>query len=83
MKMRCQQKLDLTFLILRLRNRGKNGFEALDEMNRSVLLDISNSAPIMFEKQHFVLEISILLPGFAFFTTGIIPVLTGIPVDVF
>ena len=48
-----------------------------------MLLDFSNSTLNMFEKQHFVLEISILLPGFAFFTTGIIPVLTGIPVDVF
>ena len=56
-KMRCRLKLDLTFLIRRLRNRGKNGFEALDEMNRSVVLDCSNSAPISSEKQHFVLEI--------------------------
>ena len=56
-KMRCRLKLDLTFLIRRLRSRGKNGFEALDEMHGYVLLDFSNSVPTMFEKQHFVLEI--------------------------
>ena len=70
-KIRCRLKLDLTFLIRSLRNRGKNGFKALDEMNASVLLDFSNSAPIMFEKQHFVLENPNLLPGFAFLQPGL------------
>ena len=70
-KMRYRLKLGLTSSIRRLRNRGKNGFEDLDKTNRSVLLDFSNSVPIMSEKQHFVLENSILLPGFAFFQPGL------------
>ena len=69
-KIRGRLKLDLTFLIRRLRNRGKNGFEALDEMKRSVLLDFANSSPMMFEKQHIVPENSISQPGFAFFQSG-------------
>ena len=53
-KKRRRQKMDLTFLIRRLRNRGKNGFEAIDEMNRSVFLDLQKLALIMIEKQHYV-----------------------------
>ena len=67
----CRQKMDLTFLIRRLRHRGKNGFVALDEINRSVLLDFSNSVPIMFEKQWICFGNSFLLPGFAFLQPGL------------
>ena len=56
-KRKCRLKLDLTFLIRRLRNRGKNRFEALGEMNRYAHLDFSNFVPMMSEKQHCVVEI--------------------------
>ena len=49
-KMRRRQKLVLTFLIRRLRNRGKNGCEALSETNRSTFSDFENNADKVFEK---------------------------------
>ena len=70
-QMRCRQKLDLTFSIRRLRNRGKNEFEALDEMKRSVFLDFEKYASTMIEKRRFVFKKSILLPGFAFLQPGL------------
>ncbi len=47
---RHRQKMGLNFLIRRLRRRGKNGFEALDEINRSMSLEFSKSSSIMIEK---------------------------------
>ena len=41
-----------TFLIRRLRNRGKNGFKALSETNRSTFSDFENNAYKAFEKKN-------------------------------
>ena len=52
-KMRCRQKLVLTFLIRRLGNRGKNGCKALSETNRSTFSDFENNVYKVFEKSVF------------------------------
>ena len=49
-----KQKLNIKFLDGHLRKRGKNGFEALDEINRYVFLNFENYVSMMIVKQHLV-----------------------------
>ena len=86
LKKRHQHKMDLTFLIRRLRSRGKNEFEALNEINRSMSLDFEKQLSIMNEKTQLAFKIFAKIywgSKIRVLTAGIIPVPTGIPVDYF